>query len=187
MIAPSDFRYGLLIEVDGTLYMVVGFQHVKMARRNAFVRAKIKNLETGSIIEKTFNPGDRINKPDVEKRKVQYLYEQGDSMIFMDMETYEQYELRKDDLGDTQLFVTEGIEMYVLFYKAKPVMVELPNFVELEIVETEPSFKGDTVSGGKPAKLSTGLVVNVPFFIERGDIVKVDTRKKEYVERVKKR
>ena len=186
MITTSDFRYGLLIEVDGTLYMVVSFQHVKMARRNAFVRAKIKNLETGSIVEKTFNPGDKINKPEVEKKKVQYLYEQGESMVFMDTNTYEQYELRKEDLGDAPLFITEGNELYVLFYKGKAVMVELPNFVELEVVETEPSFKGDTVSGGKPAKLSTGLVVNVPFFIGTGDVIKVDTRKKEYVERVRK-
>ncbi len=153
MITPNDFRYGLLIEIDGTLYMIIDFQHVKMARRNAFVRAKIKNIETGAVVEKTFNPDDKIAKPEVNKRKVQYLYEQGDEMVFMDTETYEQYELRKEDLGEAPLYITEGEELYVLFYKGKPVMVELPNFVELEVVETEPTFKGDTVSGGKPAKL----------------------------------
>ncbi|MFZ5633632.1 MAG: elongation factor P [Bacillota bacterium] len=184
MISTNDFRTGLTIEVDGDAYQVVEFQHVKPGKGAAFVRSKLRNLRTGAVIEKTFNAGEKIPRARIDRREFQYLYNDGSVYNFMDMETYDQTGLTAEQLGDATKYLKENMTLNVLFYQGKPMGVDLPNYVELEVVETTPGIKGDTASGGsKPATLETGYVVQVPFFINVGDILQIDTRTGQYIKR----
>lgn len=187
MIATSDFRKGAKIEYKGDPYEIIDFQHVKMGRGGANVKTKMKNLKTGSVIEETIRSGEKFPPAGLEEKKMQYLYAQGDEYIFMDQETYEQIPLTSTQLGDAKLFLRENTEVKVLYCKNEPLSVEIPTFVVLTIVKTDPAgFKGDTASGGgKPATLETGAVVRVPYHLSEGDSIKVDTRTSEYIERVK--
>ncbi len=185
MITTADFRNGITIELEGALYNLVYFQHVKPGKGGAFVRTRLKNLKTGAVIEKTFRAGERVELAILDKRRMQYLYRDGDNYLFMDLDTYEQMPISAEEVGETAKYLVEGVTVEVPLYEGKPVGVEPPVFVEMEVVETAPGVKGDTASGGsKPATLETGLVVNVPFFVEAGNRVKIDTRSGEYVERV---
>jgi len=185
MISTNDFRTGVKIEVDGELYAVVEFQHVKPGKGAAFVRTKLRNLRTGAVIERTFRAGEKVPQVRVERREMQYLYSMGYQFFFMDTGTYEQIQLDRSQLGDATLYMKENCAVYVLMHEGTPIGVELPNFVELEVVETEPGVKGDTAAGGtKPARLETGAVVKVPLFVEVGDVIRVDTRTHQYLERV---
>jgi len=187
LIATSDFRKGAKIEYKGDPYEIVDFQHVKMGRGGANVKTKMKNLKTGSVIEETIRSGEKFPPAGLEEKKMQYLYAQGADYIFMDQETYEQLPLSSAQLGDAKLFLKENVEVKILYYKGEPLNVELPTFAELVIAKTDPAgFKGDTASGGgKPATLETGAVVRVPFHLNEGDTIKVDTRTSEYIERVR--
>lgn len=186
MISTSDFRKGLKVEHKGDPYEIIDFQHVKMGRGGAVVKTKMKNLKTGSIVEETIRSGEKFPTPELEERKMQYLYVQDGIYYFMDQETFEQVPLTEAQLGGARLFLKENIEVKILNYKGAPLNVELPTFIELVVAKTDPGFKGDTASGGgKPATLETGAVVRVPFHINEGDTIKVDTRTAEYIERVK--
>ncbi|MBO8137310.1 MAG: elongation factor P [Desulfotomaculum sp.] len=185
MISTNDFRTGLTIEYDGDVYQVVDFQHVKPGKGSAFVRSKLKNLRTGAVIDKTFNAGEKIPRAHIDRREVQYLYNDGANYYFMDMETYDQFDMSKEQLGSAVKYLKENMTITNLLYKGQSIGVELPNFVELEVVDTAPGIKGDTASGGsKPATLETGTVVNVPFFVNVGDVLQIDTRTGEYIKRV---
>ncbi len=186
MISTADFRRGLKIEYKGDPYEIIEFQHVKMGRGGANVKTKMKNLRTGGIVEETIRSGEKFPPPGLEQRRMQFLYSQDDQFHFMDQETFEQVPLTGDQLGDARLFLKENTEVQILYYKGTPLSVEIPTFMELVVAETEPGFKGDTASGGgKPAKLETGAMVRVPFHINEGDTIRVDTRTSEYIERVK--
>ncbi|MBF0472500.1 MAG: elongation factor P [Nitrospirae bacterium] len=186
MIAASDFRRGTKIEYKDEPFEVIDFQHVKMGRGSAFVRAKIKGLKSNRIFEETFNPNDKYPKADLNEVEMQYLYNQNGEYFFMDLVSYEQHPISEALIGDAKLLLKENMNVQVLFHKDKPLTVELPIFVELIVSETEPGFKGDTASGGnKPAKLETGASIKVPFHINSGDMIKVDTRNLTYIERVK--
>ncbi len=186
MISTADFRRGTKIEYKGDPYEVIEFQHVKMGRGGANVKTKMKNLRTGGIVEETLRSGEKFPPPELEQKKMQFLYSQDDQYVFMDQETFEQIPLTAEQLGDAKLFLKENTEVQILSYKGMPLNVELPTFMELAVAQTEPGFKGDTASGGgKPATLETGAVVRVPFHINEGDIVRVDTRTSAYIERVK--
>ncbi|QZT35380.1 elongation factor P [Caldalkalibacillus thermarum TA2.A1] len=184
MITTSEFRNGLTIELNGEVWQIIEFQHVKPGKGAAFVRSKLKNLKTGVIQERTFRTTERIARAHVETRKMQYLYNSGDEFTFMDTETYEQITLHRKQLEHELKFLLENMVVNVILYKGETLGIELPNTVELKVVETEPGIRGDTASGGtKPAKLETGLVVQVPFFVNEGDTLIIDTRKGEYVSR----
>ncbi|MEO0102946.1 MAG: elongation factor P [candidate division WOR-3 bacterium] len=186
MITPNDFRFGTIIRLEGEIYEVIGFQHIKIAQRRAFVKTKLKNLLTGRVIEKNLDSEEPIAELEVERRKGQFLYREEDAYYFMDLETYETLPLTKESLGDKVYYLKENLEVNLLFIEGKFMEIELPFFVELRVAETEPDFRGDTASGGgKPAKLETGLVINVPYFVVNGDIVKIDTRSNTYIERVR--
>jgi len=186
MIATSDFRNGAKIEIDGAPYVIVEFQHVKPGKGGAFVRTKLKNLKTNNMLDKTFRSGERFEQPDLSEVEMQFLYAQGDEYHLMNTETYEQLFVTAEQLGDSKDFLKENMVVQILFYQGVPLEVSLPNFVELEIVETPPGVKGDTASGGtKVAKLETGGTVKVPLYIEEGTVIKIDTRTASYVERVK--
>ncbi len=186
MISTSEFRKGAKVEFKNAPYEIIDFQHVKMGRGGAIVRTKLRNLKTGSIIEETFKAGEKLKRPDLEERSMQYLYKQDESFFFMDTENYEQLPLSADQLGDAKKFIKENMEVKALFYSGSLITVELPIFVELTITKTDPGFKGDTASGGsKPAVLESGVTVKVPFHLGEGDVIKVDTRTSEYIERVK--
>ncbi len=186
MISTSDFRKGLKMEYKGDPYEIIDFQHVKMGRGGAVVKTKMKNIKTGSVIEETIRSGEKFPTPELDERKMQYLYMQDNLYYFMDQETFEQVPLTAAQLGNSKVFLKENTEVKILTYKGEPLNVELPTFIELVIVKTDPGFKGDTASGGgKPATLETGAVVRVPFHINEGDTIKVDTRTSEYIERVK--
>ncbi len=186
MYFTSDFKKGLYIEVDGVPYQIIEFQHVKPGKGNAFVRTRMKNLLTTNVIDKTFKSGEKVGEPNLETRRMQYLYQDKDSFQFMDLDSFEQTQLDKEAIADKRYYLTENLEIEVLYYKGRPISIELPNFVELKVTYTEPGLKGDTVSGGgKPATLSTGLVVQVPFHIKETDLLKIDTRSGEYVEKLK--
>ena len=181
----SDFRNGLKIEIDKEPYIIIDFLHVKPGKGGAFVRTKIKNLINGRVLEKTFRSGERVKKPDFVEKRMQFLYKMGEDFYFMDLETYDQTFLNKDKLGDGLKFLKENLEVNILYFKGEPVGLDLPMFIDLKVEKTDPGVKGNTVSGGtKPAILETGAKINVPLFVNEGDIVKVDTRKGEYVERV---
>jgi elongation factor P len=186
LISTADFRKGAKIEYKGEPCEIIDFQHVKMGRGGAIVRTKLKSLITGAVLEDTFRSGEKFEIPQLEEKEMQYLYEQDKLYYFMDMESYEQLPLTEEQLKDAKKFLKENTIVGILYYKGNPITVDLPTFVELEVTDTEPGFKGDTASGGsKPATLETGAVVKVPFHINKGDIIKVDTRTSEYIERVK--
>ncbi len=187
MITANDLRAGVTFEMDGDLYVVISFQHIKPGKGSPFVRLKIKNLDTGNIVEKTFRPEEKFKKAFLERKTMQYLYREGDSFVFMDMETYDQVYLNEKEVGDAVNFLKDNLELTIVFYKNRPVSVDLPTFVELKVVHTEPGVKGDTATTAmKPAILETGYKVNVPLFINEGDVLKIDTRTGEYLERVNK-
>ena len=186
MADTSDFRNGLIIKFKNDLYTITEFQHVKPGKGGAFVRSKLKNLKTGRVIDNTFRAGEGVEVIRVERRKYQYLYRDGDFLVCMDNETYEQINIPIEYIGDSLQFLKESTEIEILFNGSGIVSIDIPIFVNLEVVETEPGFRGDTATGAnKPAKLETGASINVPLFINQGDILKVDTRTASYVERVK--
>jgi elongation factor P len=186
MADTSDFRTGLIIKFKNDLYNIVEFQHVKPGKGGAFVRSTLKNLRTGRVLENTFRAGEKVEVVRVERRKYQYLYSEGDMLVCMDNETYEQINVSKELFSDGLKFLKESEEVEILFNGSEIISVEIPIFINLKVVETEPGFKGDTATGAmKPAKLETGAQINVPLFINEGDILKVDTRTGEYSERVK--
>ena len=185
MIMAGDFRNGMTFEMDGQVYRIVEFQHVKPGKGAAFVRTKLKNVMNGSVLEKTFNPSEKYENAQVERREMQYLYEDSGLYYFMDVESYEQIPLNKEQLGDALMFVKENMNVKILSYKGNVFGVEPPTFVELEITETEPGFKGDTATGAnKPAIVETGAKVMVPLFVNQGETIRIDTRTGEYMERV---
>jgi elongation factor P len=184
MISVNDFRTGLTIEVDGGIWRVMDFQHVKPGKGAAFVRSKLRNLRTGAVQEKTFRAGEKVGKAQIDNRKMQYLYASGDQHVFMDMESYEQVELPATSIEYELKFLKENMEVSIMMYQGETLGVELPNTVVLEVTETEPGIKGDTASGGsKPATVETGLVVQVPFFVNQGDKLIVNTTDGSYVSR----
>ncbi|MHC5252452.1 elongation factor P [Listeria kieliensis] len=184
MISVNDFKTGLTIEVDGGIWRVMDFQHVKPGKGAAFVRSKLRNLRTGAIQEKTFRGGEKVGKAQIDNRKMQYLYADGDNHVFMDNENYEQIELPSSQIEYELKFLKENMEINVIMYQGETIGVDLPNTVELKVVETEPGIKGDTSSGGsKPATLETGLVVQVPFFVNEGDTLVINTTEATYVSR----
>lgn len=184
MISVNDFKTGLTIEVDGSVWQVLEFQHVKPGKGAAFVRSKLRNLRNGNIQEKTFRGGEKVNKAHIENKKMQYLYASGDAHAFMDTNTYEQIELQTSQIEEQLKYIKENMEVSVISYEGEVLGVDLPNNVELEVVETEPGIKGDTASGGtKPATLETGHIVQVPFFINQGDVLVINTSDGKYVSR----
>ena len=186
MISTNEFRKGAKIEYKGEPFEIIDFQHVKMGRGGAIVRTKLKSLKTGSVLEDTFRSGEKFESPHLDERSMQYLYAEGDHHYFMDTETFEQIPLSTSQLGDTKKFLKENMVVKILNYRGEPLTVEVPTFVELVVAQTDPGFKGDTASGGsKPATLETGAVVRVPFHINTGDVVRIDTRTSEYIERVR--
>lgn len=185
MLSANDFRKGLTFEMDGQIYSIVDFQHVKPGKGAAFVRTKIKNIITGTVIEKSFNPADKFPRAHIERKQMQYLYEDGNLYYFMDNDTYEQIPLNKEQVEESIMYLKPNDIAIIKFYKDEAFSVEAENFVELEITHTEPGFKGDTATGAtKSATLETGLVISVPLFVEIGDRVRVDTRTGEYMERL---
>jgi len=185
MISAGDFKNGVTFELDSQVYRVVDFQHVKPGKGAAFVRTKLKNVITGAALEKTFNPTEKVEEAQIDRKDMQYLYNDGEIYYFMDNETYEQLPLNKEELGDTLKYLLDNMIVKILSYKGKVFGVEPPMFVELEVTYTEPGFKGNTSTGTlKPATLETGYIVNVPLFVEIGDKVRIDTRSGEYMERV---
>ena len=184
MVTAGDFRNGVTFDMDGAVMQIIEFQHVKPGKGAAFVRTKLRNVVTGAVIEKTFNPTDKYPTAIVEKKDMQYLYSDGELYYFMDMESYEQTPIDGDKLGDNFKFVKEEMMCKVVSYKGTVISVEPPMFVELEVTETEPGFKGDTAQGAtKPATLETGAQIKVPLFINIGDVLKIDTRTGEYLSR----
>ena len=186
MIGVKDLRKGTtFIDEDGNLYKVLEYQHVKQGRGNAVIKTKLRNIKTGATIDKNFQSGGRVQDVRLDHHTVQYLYNDGETYHFMDTETYEQPALSKEILGDTAKFLKENVTVELLTYEGKPIEVELPTTVDLKVAETAPGFKGDTATGGgKPATLETGVVITVPFFVNAGDTVRVDTRDGSYVTRV---
>jgi elongation factor P len=185
MISTNDFRTGLTIEVDGDIFLVVDFQHVKPGKGSAFVRSKLKNIRTGAIVERTFNAGEKLPKAHIERRQMQYLYPEGEQYVFMDTESYEQIALNRENIGPGLKYLKDNMNIYVLFYQEQSFGVELPNSVELKVIETEPGIRGDTATGAtKSATLETGATVQVPLFINVEDVLLIDTRTGDYIKRV---
>lgn len=184
MISVNNFKTGLTVEIDGGLWRVVEFQHVKPGKGSAFVRSKLKNLRTGAIQEKTFRGGEKINQAQIDRKKMQYLYADGTNHVFMDTTTYEQLELPEESIKDELKFLKENTIVSVIMYGSETLGVELPNTVDLVVSATEPGIKGDTASGGsKPATMETGLVVQVPFFVNEGDTLTINTVDGTYISR----
>jgi elongation factor P len=184
MISVNEFKTGLTIEVDGDIWRVMDFQHVKPGKGAAFVRSKLRNLRSGNVNEKTFRAGEKVAKAQIDNRRMQYLYANGDDHVFMDNESYEQIELSGKQIEDELMYLKENMEVHIMKYGEEVLGVELPVTVTLEVAETEPGIKGDTASGGsKPAKMETGLVVQVPFFVNTGDKLIINTEEGEYVSR----
>jgi elongation factor P len=184
MISTNDFRKGLRIEIDGDPFVIVDFAHQKMGRGRPRTTAKVKNMLTGAVLEKTFLSGEMFQPPDMMTRKMQYLYSDNDGFHFMDSETYEQAALSAETLGESRFFLKENDEYTLLLYNGSPISIDLPASVVLKVTEAEPAIKGDSVTNiQKTAKLETGLEVKVPLFVKEGDLVKVDTRTSEYIER----
>ena len=185
MISSNDFRPGVVVTLDGDLYAIVASQHVKRGRGSAYVRAKVRNLKTGAITERTFNAGERVPHAFLERRVMQYLYHEDGQYVFMDQETYDQVTLGTELLGDATFYLKDNTLVTVVYFEDRPIAVELPNSIDLRVVDTPPGFRGDTATGGsKPATLETGAVVQVPLFVDVGEIIRVDTRTGEYLERV---
>jgi len=186
MADTSDFRNGLIIKFKNDLYTIVGFQHVKPGKGGAFVRSTLKSLKTGKVLDNTFRAGEKVDTVRVERKTYQYLYREGDFLVCMDNETYDQINIPVNLFGDGVNFLKEGVDVEILFNGPEIISVEIPTFINLKVVETEPGYKGDTATGAvKPAKLETGVTINVPIFIEADNLLKVDTRTGEYSERVK--
>jgi elongation factor P len=184
LYSTTDFRNGLKIEFGGEPYVIVYFQHVKPGKGGAFVRTKLKNLKTGAVLENTFRSGDKVNKPDLDEREMQFMYLMENAYHFMDTKTYEQIYLDREHMGDAANYMIENLPVKILFYRGEPIGIDLPIFIDLQIVETEPGLKGDTVSGAtKSARLESGAGVQVPLFLNVGDRIKVDTRTGMYIER----
>ena len=185
MATTGDFRNGMVLDFDGILLSIVEFQHVKPGKGGAFVRTKLKNVLSGAVLDKTFRAGEKVQEVRLDNNAMQYLYNDGSHYYFMDTTSYEQFPVSEQVIGDQVKYLKENLEVSGLFHGDKLLLIELPFFVELEIVETDPGIKGDTVSGGtKPAKLESGATVNVPLFLNEGDVIKVDRRTNEYLERV---
>jgi len=186
MKSSNEVRAGDLIEIDGNLVSVLNYHHNKTGRGGAVIKLKIKNLNNNSITEYTCRPGEKFKEAEVEKIRSQYQYQDGDMFYFMDTNNYEQIPVHQDDLGEAVNYLAEDVEVFISFWNSSPVAVQLPPSVDLKVTETEPGVKGDTVSGAtKPAKMETGITINVPLFVEEGEIIKVDTRNGDYLERVK--
>jgi elongation factor P len=185
MISAGEFRKGMTVEIDGGVWQISDFQHVKPGKGAAFVRTRLKNVMTGAVLERTFNPTDKYPPAHIETKEMQYLYEDGGLYYFMDVESYEQIPLNHDQVEDAIAFIVENQSVKVRFFKGAPFSVEAPNFVELLITHSEPGVRGDTATGTtKPATLETGYTLNVPLFVNEGDRIRVDTRTGEYMERV---
>ena len=185
MATTNDLKNGLVLNLDNQLWQVLEFQHVKPGKGGAFVRTKLKNAHTGAVIDRTFRSGDKVEEVRLERREMQFLYADGETYHFMDAETYEQSEITADTIGKAANLLKENETAFVLIALGKPISVDLPTFVSLQITHTEPGIKGDTATGAaKPATLETGAVVTVPLFVNQGDTLKIDTRTGEYVERL---
>jgi len=183
-VSTNDFRKGMKIELDGAPYVIVDFQHVKPGKGGAFVRTRLRHLQLGSVIDRTFRAEEKVPLADFEERRAQFLY-RDDRFHFMDLDTYDQLALSKEEMGEAAAYLKEETEVTILYHKGAPIGVELPTFVELRVVRTDPGLRGDTASGGsKPATLETGAVVSVPLFIGEGDTLRIDTRTGGYIERV---
>ena len=183
-VSTAEFKRGLKIQFDGEPYSIVDFQHVKPGKGGAFVRTKLKHMKLGRVIDNTFRAGEKVELVDFDEKRMQYLYKD-DRYHFMDLDTYDQISLAPEEVGEARDFLKENTEVEILFIDGNPVSVELPNFIELQIVKTDPGIRGDTATGGsKPATLETGAVIQVPLFLNEGDVVKVDTRSGEYLGRV---
>ncbi len=186
MISTNEIRNGAKIEVDGEPFIIVEFQHVKPGKGGAFVRTKLRSLKTGNVVDRTFRSGDKLEEPDIDEMEMQFLYSAEGQYFFMDTKSYEQIFILQEHLGDSKNFLKENMVAKIIFYEGKPLSVELPIFVELKIVKTDPGIRGDTATGGtKVATVETGANVKVPLYLEEGAVIKVDTRSGEYVERVK--
>ncbi|WP_462420747.1 elongation factor P [Salinicoccus sp. Marseille-QA3877] len=184
MISVNDLKTGLTIETDGSIWRVVDFQHVKPGKGAAFVRSKLRNLRTGAIQEKTFRAGEKVGKAQIDNRKMQYLYADGDSHVFMDNNTYDQVELQTDQLEHELQFLQENMNVTIIMYEGETLGVQLPKTVELKVTESEPGIKGDTATGAtKEAKLETGLTIQVPLFVNQGDVLVINTDEGAYVSR----
>lgn len=187
MFATNQFRKGLKVEIEGVPFEIVDFQHVSPGKGRAFTRTKLKNMLNGNVIERTITSGDKLDGADTEQREMQYLYKDAEGHHFMNQSSYDQVVIQEEILGNAKDFLQENLTLQVMYYNERPIGVELPTFVVLKIVETDPAFKGDTVTGGtKPAKLETGAVIQVPFHLKEGDLVKVDTRDYTYSEKANK-
>lgn len=187
MISVTDFKTGLTIEIDGDLYTVVEFMHVKPGKGAAFVRSRLKNIRTGYSVERTFNSNEKVEQARIDFHEMQFLYKTDDEYTFMDTGNYEQLMIPESKIGDAPKYLKENMVVEIQLYQHEVLGVQLPNTVELEVVETDPSYKGDTAQGGtKPATLETGAIVNVPFFVAVGDVLQVDTRTNQYLKRVSK-
>ncbi|MBY0757545.1 MULTISPECIES: elongation factor P [Sellimonas] len=185
MISAGEFRNGLTVEIEGTVYQILEFQHVKPGKGAAFVRTKLKNVMNGGVVEKTFRPTEKFPKAHIERKSMQYLYSDGDLYHFMDGETFDQIALNEETIGDALKFVKENEEVKICSYQGEVFAVEPPLFAELAVTETEPGVKGDTATGAtKPATVETGATVMVPLFVNEGDVLKIDTRTGEYLSRV---
>ncbi len=186
MISTNEIRNGAKIEVDGEPFIIVEFQHVKPGKGGAFVRTKLRSLKTGNVVDRTFRSGDKLEEPAIEEMEMQYLYSSEGQYFFMDTKSYEQIFILQEHLGESKNFLKENMVAKIIFYEGKPLSVELPIFVELKIVKTDPGIRGDTATGGsKAAIVETGANIKVPLYLEEGAVIKVDTRSGEYVERVK--
>jgi elongation factor P len=187
MISVTEFRRGIVIKMDGDIYSVIEYQHVKPARGGAFVRTKLRSLTRGSVIDKTFRGGEKLEDVRVETKQMQYLFSEGDALVFMDTESYEQEHIDKEYVGNILDYIKEGDNIDVMMYEEKPISIEPPTFVTLKVVYAEPGVRGDTATNvTKPVKVETGAQIRVPLFINEGDTIKIDTRTGDYVERVKK-
>ena len=186
MISTSEFRNGTRLEIDGEPFYIVEFQHVKPGKGGAFYRTKLKAYKTGNVIDRTFRSGEKFDEPDLQEHEMQFLYSGGDEYTFMNTETYEQFTYQKSQLSGSTDLLKENTIAKILLYQEQPIALELPIFLELKVVETDPGIRGDTASGGtKPAVVETGAVIKVPLYLEVGETIKVDTRTREYVERVR--
>ena len=185
MISVNDLKTGLTLDIEGKLWSVVEFLHVKPGKGAAFVRTKLKNVETGQVVEKTFRAGEKVAKAMLDRREMQYLYKEGNDLVMMDLESYEQLPVPAETIGDGIKYLKENMTVQILMHDSKIIGIDLPNFVELEVIDTPPAEKGNTAQGGsKPATLEGGAVVNVPFFISVGDVLKIDTRTNEFLSRI---
>ncbi len=184
-VDTSQFRNGLKIELDGEPYTMIYFQHVKPGKGGAFVRTKVKNLKNGKVLDRTFRSGEKVEEADVTERRMQYLYQDGDDLVFMDTQSFDQIPFTQSQVGDARKYLKENLDVDVLFWRGRPINIELPSFIEAVITQCDPGLKGDTASGStKPATIETGAIVQVPLFVKEGERIRVDTRTGVYVERV---